>query len=1293
MSRTDYIVHETGPLSGSVSHLPHRAVFPVCYESDEPYYNWEHDSAWAKMRTEERIENITDRAAFESLVSAVLREADGNFKHILQSGVNTKGESVKSPADGFCLIPGSQPSHFIIVEYTTTDAAQLESKWLADPAKVKRRKTTKTPPKVGDLLKAAELADQLRFKFPDAIFTVVLASNQRISNDIAGKVYEFAQDHDLRIDIWDVFRLSHFLDFDRVGQWIRKEFLGVQPVLVSRSLLHEISEQRLESFRDTLFLADETTWVSRSIHQQIQESISNLNISLILLVGESGFGKSTATFQMLSEVTKEGGIGFWLSESTIVSSNTIELALETALKEHNGNLQEGAAEAVYYELKTSERLVIIVDDLNRSDSPSALLRKVAAWCRPNIGSSGKTAQLPVVVVCPVWPQVVAALGSQFAQLNWIDQIAVGRLTEEEAINAIVNVAANCHVSLSRRDCEIVAERLGRDAIFVAMYADIVKGANCRNRVELKASADNVMARFIEDCFSEARVLSDAANLPSDYREALHSLSESMLKERNISPSWATVVSWLQKSPQHLIAIRELIKQEKICRVRTSREGEVLSFRHDRILEAINVSTIQTWLRQGNNLNDMILDPYYVELFGKAICGGGIARDIIGFIRDNQPAVLFASFAYFEEPVDVIHFEIIDAMERVLQVNVPNGELGLPVIHDIESYLLNTVSSKLLEVTKYFNSSFYTQLARLRNGDILGGISYLSRYNEFSPSIGDAWRDQALADGLAVHRTQMLESLCALLQSKQPNDAISRGTLAIVGFIGEPELLQYLGDFWNQVEEKDSLLPEGIWAYLRCANENVCDEISGLLSQWSKTPSDEDDIGHSKRGWISESLKHAFTQGLNERAILCLIEWARSDAELAWPITYALSWTDHPDALSWMVSYFSSRVRELGKETNLYMLLFPVTDRWRPEMPHSKRLSSASKDRLRLIWQDPDQSEEAQEVAFKIWLSSLTKDDLPCLNKVDRGSRFYRDALWKIAALGDDSVQAEVLTVLSKSIHWLSVTSKIWTSEMLPVVTGIVENSVSKLASSGEGDNENSEYDICQFLMSIPIPDAELILNRIWESVRLRSYFIHVALYLHTEGLLRKANAALCELGRYAETLKYVNHHFGFDEATRSKMIRPEHVYCLVPYIDYLDEMATLSLYKAAKRLSLSQKLIIELRSKVDPQYLWREHYSDDNILEAFEKALDKRMSWWLNSDLGAMIESGIERETILKQLEKWLMIGADEAKLRIAAECIASVGDRASIGILERQIGADSAASLRKVLENTRYAVMRRTLT
>jgi hypothetical protein len=80
-----------------------------------------------------KLAEMTDDAAFERLVTAILREAKPEYAGLIHTGVNLSGKTVKAPVDGITFVAGANPSHMIAAHHTTCARNDLKGKWLHDP--------------------------------------------------------------------------------------------------------------------------------------------------------------------------------------------------------------------------------------------------------------------------------------------------------------------------------------------------------------------------------------------------------------------------------------------------------------------------------------------------------------------------------------------------------------------------------------------------------------------------------------------------------------------------------------------------------------------------------------------------------------------------------------------------------------------------------------------------------------------------------------------------------------------------------------------------------------------------------------------------------------------------------------------------------------------------------------------------------------------------------------------------------------------------------------------------------
>src|SRR5579871_1638596 len=242
------------------------------------------------MTTAEHLEAMTDAGKFERLATAVIRLSSTEYSAIVHLGMNASGDTVTSPTDGFARVPNSAPPRFLMVAHTITDRNNLKDKWLHDHLLVKPRKTQdrKTAPPGpsddGDLIKAGRLATELRKQHSDACFTVLLSSNQRLSEEIMTAVYEKAAELKVGVDFFEQSRIAELLDIKPEGQWLRREYLGVDVDLVSKPLMRELAQKSREQYVQDIFAPAPGMWVDREAARCTVGALQTPGVAFIPLV-------------------------------------------------------------------------------------------------------------------------------------------------------------------------------------------------------------------------------------------------------------------------------------------------------------------------------------------------------------------------------------------------------------------------------------------------------------------------------------------------------------------------------------------------------------------------------------------------------------------------------------------------------------------------------------------------------------------------------------------------------------------------------------------------------------------------------------------------------------------------------------------------------------------------------------------------------------------------------------------------------------------------------------------------
>ena len=177
-----------------------------------------------------------------------------------------------------------------------------------------------------------------------------------------------------------------------------EKYLGIQQERLSLELLRELSRQ---SIRENQLPAPEEARIERDVVGKLR---TELPAPVGFLVGESGYGKSVAAYQLLQTHVQRGGCGlfcptkYWrvpprLIRQLIPLCASSTLALEPAI---------GAKARSFGSPGTP--LLIVVEDVSRSQQSAALIERLAKWATIDKVDTENSKPL-WQIVCPIWPQL------------------------------------------------------------------------------------------------------------------------------------------------------------------------------------------------------------------------------------------------------------------------------------------------------------------------------------------------------------------------------------------------------------------------------------------------------------------------------------------------------------------------------------------------------------------------------------------------------------------------------------------------------------------------------------------------------------------------------------------------------------------------------------------------------------------------------------------------------------------------------------------------------------------------
>lgn len=513
-------------------------------------------------KTVQALAAITDEGLFEQLATAILRESESNYRSLSHPGVNAAGKTVKSPVDGICFIPEADPPHMIAVHHTITARNDLKKKWLHDPSTVKPRKRPHSTAPAGDLIKTAELVAKERTRTPHLLVTLVLTTNKEPDESLLLDVKAAGRDRGIEIDLWPSSRLSHFLDNRPAGQWIRRQYLGIEQEQLSVELLHELSKRSLEINRPP---DNPNVWVSRSLDTKLTTS---LHRDVTFLVAGSGLGKSVACYRKLVEHIETGGFGLILPHEAVASAITLEQAVTTTLRQLHPSLAMIGASALSF-CSPERALLLVVEDINRSGQAQRLAEKLAGWSPvPTKNDTGASTNWHLS--CPLWPEVLASLDDQIRKRIELLIIESDGFTESEGRDAVLARARMDGRKLSSLSADEISGALGHDPLLIALHDQCTA-----------PDPHKIIHQFVEGSLS--RVTAKANDLPAaEYRKALRALAGEMLANHQIELRWREISDWavLQGKTLHLLG--QLTHHGELIRLMGPSDDQRLFFRHDRV---------------------------------------------------------------------------------------------------------------------------------------------------------------------------------------------------------------------------------------------------------------------------------------------------------------------------------------------------------------------------------------------------------------------------------------------------------------------------------------------------------------------------------------------------------------------------------------------------------------------------------------------------------------------------------------------------------------------------------------
>lgn len=1223
-------------------------------------------------QTAQKIANITDEGLFESLATAVLREANSNYESLVHTGINAQGKTKKSPVDGICFVSGANPPRMILVHHTITASSGLEKKWLYDPSKTKsRRKNTKDSSPEGDLIKAAKIVAEERKRTPDLRTTLVLTTNQDPGDDIVRLTEDKARAEGIEIDLWSRSRLCAFLDNRPQGQWLRRRYLKIDQELLSPELLRELSKKNLELSCPS---SDPATWVSRSFEATLKQRFYN---NTTILVARSGLGKSVACYRLLSEHVKSGGFALIISHEILATSLTLEQAIIAALKQIHPFLDEINSD-IWQICSKENPIVLAIEDLNLSEHQQAILDKLVRW-QNQAQREESEASSSWRLFCPIWPEVLANLSEQSRKNIMPHVLAMEGFSDHEGQEAVLAITKRNRKQISSLRAQEISSALGNDPLLIALY----EGSTSSEPL-------NIIGSFVEN--SLIRAAKDCKNYTAgDFHIILLALAKEMLTRRQLSLSWVDICRW-EISKYHMGLLACIAKRGEIIRLVGSPNDQRMLFRHDRVRNYLLSNAVAELHRDGALQDDIISDPYYAEIIGEAIISPHVDECFLNKIQSVNPLALFYAFRLICGTDHKLNKILLDKINEWLANPKAHSEENASLRWVVQAILSETDSSEVPSITRKFKDvSTYGMQALLRNGDLSGGINLCAN---LEPGVDASWRNIQIENAKFRYGKKLTQVLKAFLERNNLASSSLSGALRLSGHIADQELAPAIQLCWDRDKTRNELLADYLWAFAECCGDNPTCYLEQVCDEWAALPDQTDEkTGTSLRANLAANqIRWAFRKWPPTNALNYFIERAKQDEALRWPITYMLHGIDHPSVLNFVVQQLAAYQEMAEGKGSFCPFVLSAQDDWRrAQEERGRNMSATSRNMLLALWQNEENEKFLRQQSFSLWAATIEENDLEILRQARKENVLGDKILMARLRRKDVLAIPELLKKIETDEHgyWWQAGRYIWSDEL----THALDSSFEKRRSNTDCiwfKSSNLDHIQQEILSRLSESEAERLLLKHWNHLRFSPLYVQTALYFATPNLLELAQATINECPEPPKLMEHFHFNWGMRKKGRPSVSRQDQIRALTPYFDLLSSSDINELAKICNEhgwFALRQELLDNLLSASYRPLKWNSAWAETEI----EKMIEDKRIHWIRHWLDDCLQTGVSVSEILSTLEAWFERKKSISALQVFAATISHIGTRSDLAKLKFNTGM-SATITENIVSNTQFEVRRRTL-
>ena len=1209
--------------------------------------------------TRETLSNITDEGLFERLATNILRIEKPSFRGIIETGTNARGQTITDPADGISYVIVNGERWMILVSHTIARRNSLREKWLN--------------PNEGDVFKAIQLFETASGQMNVHRRNLILTCSVEPSSDLVTDIEVAAANHNITIELWTGSRLAHTLDFSREGQWLRYRELKIPQQLLSYGLLKKITINTIENARP---FDNPAEYIHRKIYEQLDNRFANNN-GLVFIQGQSGTGKSVLCYNWVKRAAAQNGVCLLLNDEILANSITMEKAFEQMLNVHESGLDEINFQSAVLECSGASGVHLWVEDINRARAPIDLIRKLLQWKITYSGrdEDNKYINSHIKILCPLRTEHIQAMTESERKEIYKASLYVTNYNPNEATCAVMKRVKSQKNMFTKLQASEVAKSLNYDPLLIGLVTD------WKN-----IDTTSVIKTYVND--SLARLAGDGQFRKLEYRQCLLLLSDYMLKNHTLAPTFDKVMLVMRQSDyekcfRHLINDGTIINADRNDRLR---------FRHSRVRDFILAEYVSELIENKVSISKILQDPFLAEVIGMAVFDQGSKTDVAKLCDAISPLAVFHAFAKAVRTKSELEQFFFKACKK--QFTSSKFRVGpKSQIYAIQSVLAQLDGANVRELLeKIGEKNTITEEGLARNGCVRSAAAFCY-YHE--PYITSLRRDALLSHLQSTKGEPWVSEIATYLTTFKGSKELEEGALFLAGEIGEAKLISPLKIRWDaHVATGRMLSPGMLYAVIRCAAGHDDAFADKVVQSWVRLPEQDDDRKFSNPRYdVSYSGLSGVRRDPSDRIVKYLLALPQRYSKLIHPLSGILGYIDHPDVVRYIAEAVAKMDHKCESEGKFNLWGTHFADYW-GRMQNAQQMSDRSRVALKSEWQNPDNDIWVRRRSFDLWSARLKSEDIDALSSSPPSGLEDR-ALHARLVNGDKNAKGELADKIlneENNLRWIQLIRHVDTLGLEDVLRKLFAKRQKFFETYPEGYFQADDI----LLEILGDRDDEFALELIlenWGQVQYREKYAVALLYFATSKSLEAASETINQSSTPQKILELYYLKFGIKTLGRAGIKRIEQIEAIAPYFHYLSDRVKQNLWETCN----------------DRDWLeWRRQHldqlvssSEDRVFSGIDEAND---FCWLDKELirdsefkgdiffwaESRIRAGIPTDKLVKRAARYSSDRCSPGAYRFLCNIIAKYGKRSDCLLLDSEwIQGNDELQIER--ENTIYSVHLRT--